>query len=204
MVEFPNPRLTTPEGLVAIGGELNVETLLAAYKKGIFPWPQADLPMLWFCPDPRGVLDFNEFHIPRSVEKILRKAQWAVTFNTAFSAVIAGCRAQPRPGQAGTWILPEMEKAYREFERAGNVLSVEVWEGTELVGGLYGVLSEKYFSAESMFYTRSNASKLALIAVVEELSRRGHNWMDIQMVTSASEAFGGKYISRDEFLRRIE
>lgn len=204
MIEFPNPRLTSPEGLLAVGGNLEVETLLAAYSKGIFPWPQEGYPMLWFCPDPRGVLDFEDFRIPDSFRKFVKKQEgkWQITINQAFSDVIRECRSQKRPGQSGTWISQEIQNAYVQFFKEGYVLSLEVWEDDTLVGGIYGVLLKGLFSGESMFFKKDNASKFALYKVVEYLKKQGHTWMDIQMVTPVTEAFGGKYISREEFLKR--
>ncbi|GIL16432.1 MAG: leucyl/phenylalanyl-tRNA--protein transferase [Oligoflexia bacterium] len=204
MIDFPNPRLTTAEGLVAVGGNLKVETLVAAYSKGIFPWPQEGYPMLWFCPDPRGVLDFHDFHVPTSLKKFEKKhPNWKVTTNQAFPEVIRQCRLQKRPGQSGTWISKEIQAAYIKFFEAGFVLSLEVWDGDELIGGIYGVLLKGLFSGESMFYKRDNASKIAFWKIVEHLKSLGHQWMDIQMVTSVTKAFGGKYIPREEFLRRL-
>lgn len=202
MVEFPDPRFTTPEGLVAIGGAWEADTLESAYGKGIFPWPQEGLPILWFCPDPRGVLDFDDFHVPASLRKFARRQNLVFTVDRAFREVMEACRAQPRPGQDGTWILAEMVPAYAELARRGKALSLEVWEDGVLVGGIYGVLVQGLFSGESMFHSRPNASKMALWKMVEHLRGLGHRWMDIQMVTPVTEAFGGKYIPRDEFLRR--
>lgn len=208
-VIFPNPRVSTPEGLVAIGGDLNPETLITAYRQGLFPWPQENLPLLWFSPDPRGVLDFQELHIPRSLQKWIRKQghlRW--TINQGFPQVIRECQQQTRKSQTGTWILPEMEVGYiRLFDR-GHILSLECWEGESLVGGIYGVLysSKKgslTFSGESMFHKKTNVSKLCLIKMVEYLKSQGLHWMDIQMVTEVTELLGGKYISREEFLERI-
>lgn len=211
---FPNPRKSTPEGLVAVGGNLQLETLQEAYKKGIFPWPQEGLPLLWFSPDPRGILDFQDFHVPQSLKKFARKqTQWKFSLNRAFAQVIEQCRKQVRKGadgqmQAGTWILPEMEEAYLRLYSAGQILSCECWDGEELVGGIYGVLTmtEKgflLFSGESMFHKKSNASKMVLWKLVEHLKSQGHQWMDIQMVTEVTGMMGGKYISREEYLTRI-
>lgn len=201
---FPDPRTATEEGLVAVGGPLSVEVLREAYGLGIFPWPQEGYPMLWFSPDPRGVIDFSDLHVPRSLAKFQKQhSHFRFSVNEAFDAVIAGCRDQERPGQSGTWILPPMVMAYRRLFAEGHVLSVECWEQDELLGGIYGVLSDEYFSAESMFHRRNNVSKLCLLQLVEELKTRGFTWMDVQMVTPVVESLGGKYISREEFLKRI-
>jgi len=205
---FPDPRAETEEGIIAVGGELSVETLCEAYSKGIFPWPQEGLPMLWFSPERRGILEFTEFHVQKSLKKYARKnPQIFFTINQAFEQVIRECRLQERKGQSGTWILGEMELAYTELFRAGYVLSLECWRPglenqAELIGGIYGVMLDGHFSGESMFFREPNASKLALWQLVEYLRERGHQWMDIQMVTPVLEAFGGKYISREEFLQK--
>lgn len=193
------------EGLVSIGGRMNAESLKSAYDKGIFPWPQDDLPLLWFSPDPRGVLDFKDLHIPKSLKKKLRQVEgrWRWSVNQAFEKVMRECQKQARPDQDGTWILPSMIPAYQKLFSEGHAMSVECWEGEILIGGIYGVLSEKYFSGESMFHHRSDASKTALLFMIEHLKTLGFAWMDIQMVTSVTEGLGGKYISRKEFCSRI-
>lgn len=202
---FPDPRTASPEGLVAVGGNLTVELLKEAYSEGIFPWPQEGYPMLWFSPDPRGVLDFAELHINRSLDKWLRKEgpRLRFTVSQAFDQVIEGCKEQKRPGQESTWILPVIVSSYQRLFAAGHILSGECWEGDELIGGIYGVLSDKYFSAESMFYKKPNASKYCFLKMVEHLQRMGHQWMDIQMVTEVTSSLGGKLIAREEFLGRI-
>lgn len=203
-IEFPNPRHATPEGIVAIGGNLEVETLRLAYAKGIFPWPQEDLPLLWFSPDPRGVLDFADFHVPDSLKKFAKKnAHWKFTRNQAFAEVIDNCRIQKRAHQSGTWILPEIQQAYVRFFQAGYAQSLECWDNGELIGGIYGVEVNGIFAGESMFFKKTNASKMCLWQLVEEQKAKRRRWMDIQMVTPLTEAFGGKYISREEFLLRL-
>lgn len=208
-VRFPDPRQASEEGLVAVGGDLEPETLLTAYRSGIFPWPQQDMPLLWFSPDPRGVLDFSELHIPDSLKKWARKhSDWQFKINTSFPQVIKHCRNQPRPNQQGTWILPEMEEAYQKLFKAGHILVMECWDGEELIGGIYGVLyttrlGHQVFSGESMFYLKPNASKMCFWKIIEYLKTQGHSWIDIQMVTEVTEHMGGKYISREEFLKRI-
>lgn len=204
-VEFPDPRDTLAEGIIAVGGKLDVGTLYTAYSKGIFPWPQPDYPMLWFSPENRGILDFKDFHVPESLRRFRkRNPQFEFTVNKDFHQVIEECAKQPRPGQQGTWILPSMKRAYLDFYKAGYCLSVEVREDNILVGGLYGVLVEGVFSAESMFFKKSNTSKLALWYLVEMLQQKGHEWMDIQMVTPTAASMGGKYVSREEFLEMLK
>lgn len=203
---FPDPAGATMDGIVAMGDELSVETLFEAYSFGIFPWPHPDLPCLWFCPDDRGVLDFKDLHVSRSLEKFIRKTDYEITFNQAFSTVMAACAKVPRPNQSGTWITPEIERVYGEFHKLGYAHSVECWahEEKELVGGLYGVFVGGVFSGESMFFKKSNASKLCLIRLVEQLQQNGLTWMDIQMVTNVTSQLGGKYIAKSEFLERVK
>lgn len=204
-----NPRAVTSEGLVAVGGDLEVSTLQEAYRNGVFPWPQEGLPLLWFSPDPRGILDFEDLHLPRSLQKWQRQhPDWTYTVNKAFPEVIRQCRVQNRPGQQGTWLLPEMEKAYKRLFDEGQILSLEVWDQAELIGGIYGVVSfalngKLFFSGESMFHKKPNASKMAFIKMVEHLKAHGHSWMDMQMLTEVTTSLGGKYITREEFLNRI-
>lgn len=196
------------EGIVAVGGDLSVETLKAAYKKGIFPWPLPEYPkkfrnMTWFCPDPRGILDFKELHVPRSLRKSLSKSTYTYTINQEFKTVITACRKTARPGQHGTWITADLLEAYVNFHKAGFAHSVEVWEGDELVAGLYGVDANGVFAGESMFTTVDNGSKLALLHLIDHLQSRGADWMDIQMVTPHMERLGAKLIRRDAFLNRL-
>jgi leucyl/phenylalanyl-tRNA---protein transferase len=203
VIEF-NPRISTPEGITAIGGKLSTKTLKEAYSKGIFPWPQEGLPILWFSPDQRGVLDFKDFHISESLKKFTHKnSDLKFTSDEAFSEVIELCRRQIRPGQESTWITPEMKSAYTEFHKDGFAHSMECWRDNQLVGGIYGVEVNGVFSGESMFFKVPNASKLCFWKLVEKLKSQGHTWMDIQMVTPVTKAFGGKYISREEYLNRL-
>lgn len=204
-IEFPDPRDTLAEGIVAVGGQLDVGTLYAAYTRGIFPWPQPNYPMLWFSPEKRGILEFRDFHVPESLRRHRRRhPHIEFSVNRDFHQVLEECAKQPRPGQEGTWILPSLRRAYLDFFKAGYCLSVEVREDNILIGGIYGVLVEGVFSGESMFFRKANASKLALWRLVELLSARGHEWMDIQMVTPVLEAMGGKYVDREVFLQMLE
>ncbi|MBC7742518.1 MAG: leucyl/phenylalanyl-tRNA--protein transferase [Bdellovibrionaceae bacterium] len=202
---FSDPRRPTMDGIIAVGGKLNAEILSHAYNRGIFPWPHEGYPLLWFCPDERGVIDFAELHLPKSFQKWMRQTleQFEVAVNQNFKAVIKSCRAQKRNGQKGSWITPAIERAYYNLHQQGGALSVEVYQDGKLVGGIYGVQSEKYFSCESMFHLVSNASKLALFHLILHLQEKGFKWMDIQMVTSVCETFGGKLISKNDFLKRI-
>lgn len=191
-------------GLVAIGGEWNALFLTQAYERGVFPWPQEGLPILWFCPSRRGVIDFNEVHQSCSYKKFIKKRKWQIKINHQFEQIIRACQTQKRPDQEGTWILPEMIPAYEELFRQNKIICVGVYDQERLIGGIYGVLSSTYFSAESMFHRESGASKLAFYSLVDFLKNNlKMSWMDIQMVTSITESFGGKYLSRKEFLKRL-
>jgi leucyl/phenylalanyl-tRNA--protein transferase len=201
---FSDPAGQTLDGIVAMGDDLNVETLLEAYSFGIFPWPHPEMPCLWFCPDERGVLDFSNLRINRTLRKFLKHTDLRVTFDEAFDEVIRLCAKTPRPGQPGTWITEPIVKAYKEFFRAGYAHSVEVWRGPELVGGLYGVYVAGSFSGESMFYREDNASKLALVALSLSLQKSGLEFLDIQMLTPVTEQLGGTYITKAQFLERLK
>ncbi len=204
-IDFPDPRNSLAEGIVAVGGKLDVGTLYEAYHRGIFPWPQEGLPLLWFCPDQRGILEFKDFSVPASLQRFRRKnSQWQFTVNQSFAEVIEECAKQPRPGQNGTWLTSAMKPAYLNFFEEGHCLSVEVRENNILIGGIYGVLVEGVFSGESMFYKKANASKMALWYLVELLKSKGHDWMDVQMVTPVVESFGGKYVSKEEYLKKLK
>jgi leucyl/phenylalanyl-tRNA--protein transferase len=200
LIEFPDPSEADAEGLIAVGGNLEPETLLNAYSKGIFPWPIPGYPLPWFSPDPRAILEFKHLHLARSLEKFLRKCEWKVTFNEAFERVIEGCRKT----RTETWITPAMKRAYIRLHELGHALSVEVWEGRKLVGGLYGVRLQHAFSAESMFHLEPNASKVALVRLMEKLKSEGLDWIDIQQMSPHLKALGAREIPRREFLRKIK
>ncbi len=204
--DFPDPRKAEIEDdIIAIGGNLDAANLKKSYAMGIFPWPHEGYPLLWFCPDKRGILDFKDLHIPQSLQKWIKKNQFEiqVTVNECFSDVMKECQKQKRKDQKGSWINKEMIAAYSDLQKKGGALSVECWMGDELISGIYGVMSKKYFSCESMFFKKPNASKYAFIQLVEYLKKQKITWMDLQMVTDVSESFGAKYISRSKFLERI-
>jgi leucyl/phenylalanyl-tRNA--protein transferase len=206
-IEFPDPWTTeTIDDVIVVGGVMTPENLIRSYKLGIFPWPHEGCPLLWFCPEERGVLDFNELHISSSLKKWIKKnsPHISVTVNQNFPLVIKECRKQKRPDQKGSWINGAIEKNYSELQKMGFALSIECWTNDEMISGIYGVQSKQYFSCESMFFKVPNASKYAFIKLVEHLQNMGQTWMDLQMVTDVSGSFGGKYISKDEFLDRIE
>jgi leucyl/phenylalanyl-tRNA--protein transferase len=197
---FPDPCEATPEGIVAVGGRPEPELLGEAYGRGIFPWPVEGYPLLWFSPPERGVLFFDELHVPRSLARERRRTRLTFTFDRAFERVIRACRSVVRAHEKGTWITPAMVRGYCEFHQAGHAHSVEAWEDGELVGGLYGVDAGGAFAGESMFHLRPNASKLALLHLIEHLRARGLSWLDIQVLTPHMEALGARLVPREEFL----
>lgn len=196
--EFPNPEDTTEDGIVALGGDLEPESLVLAYSQGIFPWPIPDLPLPWFCPPMRAILSFDDLKLPKSLKKIQKKKGYRYTIDQDFRAVIEACSLRPR-GQ-NTWITPEMKEAYIRLHEFGYAHSVEVWRENELVGGLYGVSVLGTYAGESMFHRESDAAKLGLLHLIEHLKSRGLEWIDIQMLTPHLEALGAKEISRRDFL----
>jgi leucyl/phenylalanyl-tRNA---protein transferase len=201
---FPNPESADENGIVCIGGKLSAPLLVEAYRVGIFPWPDEDFPeMLWFSPNPRGVLFLKDFHIPQSLKKWRKKTNFRVVLNQDFSAVVEACAKAKRPQQDGTWITQEIKQAYTDLFDLGLAYCVAVYDNGELVGGLYGVCIDRFLSAESMFFKKDNASKLGLSAWCEFLQRAKVDCLDIQMVTPVSEAFGGIYIERKTFLKQL-
>lgn len=204
IIQFPDPRTASPEGIVAIGGDLEPASVLAAYRCGIFPWPVEKLPLLWFCPAERAVLEFCELHVPRSLARAARMTEFRFTIDRAFDEVIQACSDTPRPGQNGTWITPAVLGAYRRLHRLGVTHSVETWAGERLVGGAYGVEVDGAFAAESMFYREPNASKLALLHLFRHLQTRGLDWIDVQTMTPHMARLGAKALPRDEFLQRLQ
>ncbi|MET4105066.1 leucyl/phenylalanyl-tRNA--protein transferase [Hymenobacter sp. UYP22] len=189
------------EGLVLAGGTPTVENLVAAYSRGIFPWPVPEWPVLpWFCPPRRGILRLERLHVGRSLARIRRQSTWRISFNEAFEQVMRACQQQPRPGQDGTWITPQLLRGYTALHQAGYAHSVEVWDGPELIGGLYGVSVRGVFAGESMFHYQPNASKLALVALADSLRNQGAGLLDIQQLTPHLAALGAEEVSRGEFL----
>jgi leucyl/phenylalanyl-tRNA---protein transferase len=194
--------LDEPNGLLAAGGELSVERLLDAYRHGIFPWYSDSQPVLWWSPDPRMVLVPSELDLARSLRKRLRKDDYEVRTDTCFSEVLLAC-AEPRDGQAGTWITDELAEAYIALHRAGYAHSVETWIEGVLAGGLYGVSIGRMFYGESMFTRASNASKIALAHLARQLERWQFPLIDCQMSTSHLASLGGREITRNDFLRTL-
>jgi leucyl/phenylalanyl-tRNA---protein transferase len=196
---FPDPR-TSRSDIVALGADLSVETLRDAYRHGIFPWPHEGLPMPWFSPRRRAVLFFEELHVSRSLRSAQRRAPFTFTIDRDFRAVIRACAASPRPDQDGTWIGPDIIAAYTNLHEAGDAHSVEVWQDEDLVGGVYGVDSGGIFTGESMFHRASNASKLALLFIIDLLQSRGSPFLDCQVMTPHMDALGAREIPRARYL----
>jgi leucyl/phenylalanyl-tRNA--protein transferase len=200
---FPNPEQANPFGLLGVGGDLHPRRLLLAYRNGIFPWYSEHQPLLWWSPDPRMVLWAEELHVPRSLRKVLRAGRYTLTADKAFESVIDACAAAPRPGQKGTWITSEMREAYVELHRIGHAHSVEAWWDGALVGGLYGVAIGQMFFGESMYANHPDASKVALVRLVEQLQRWGFPLVDCQVHTEHLARFGAREIPRCEYLKQL-
>jgi len=215
---FPNPRnfkypewvsfgnyLLRSHDVVSFGTKLTVENVREAYLKGIFPWYTEGIPLPWHCPEQRATLEFSDLTIPRSLEKARRKADLTFTIDKDFRGVIRECSLAHRPGQRGTWITTEFEAVFTELHDEGMAHSVEVWNaGGSLVGGLYGVDAGGVFCGESMFYKAPNASKLALLFLIDHLGSCGTTWLDSQVMTPHLEALGAKEIDREDFLDKLK
>jgi leucyl/phenylalanyl-tRNA--protein transferase len=197
---FPNPNGADTDGLVAIGGDLSTERLLAAYEQGIFPWYSEGLPPMWWSPDPRALMDPERLHVSRSLEREIRRGRFRLTFDRAFEAVMVECG---RERDEGTWITPEMLAAYVELYRRGHAHSFEAWSGDRLVGGLYGVQRGALFAAESMFHRETNASKVVLATSVRASFAAGIELFDVQFLTSHLQSLGAYEIRRVEYLARV-
>lgn len=204
MIAFPDPSEADEDGLLAAGGNLEPETLLAAYAKGIFPWYAEGQPVLWWSPDPRMVLFPAEFHCSKRLARRMRQNIYSVSFDSSFNDVIRACAEVPRQGEAGTWILPEMMMAYQRMHQLGHAHSIEVWKNKELVGGLYGILHHEVFFAESMFSLKVDASKFALAALCERALQRNWRLIDCQFHTAHLQSLGAREISRELFLKNIQ
>ena len=199
MTTFPDPRYASSD-VVAMGEDLRVDTLREAYRKGIFPWPHEGMPLPWFSPRRRAVIFFDELHVGRSLRKTQKRAPYTFTIDQDFRAVIRACALTERPEQDGTWISPKIIAAYRRLHAAGEAHSVEVWKDGELAGGLYGVDAGGAFTGESMFHHQPEASKLALLFLVEHLRAQGATFVDCQVMTPHMKALGAREISRARFL----
>ena len=198
---FPPPESGPRRGPIAVGGDLSPERLLLAYSMGIFPW-QGE-PLHWHSPDPRMVLLADELRVSRSLKKALTRRPFRLTLDTAFRDVIVACATVPRPGQEGTWITPKMVEAYCALHRSGIAHSVEAWRGDELVGGIYGLSLGAVFFGESMFARAKDASKLAFVALVEQLGRFEIPLVDCQVYTRHLASLGAREWPRREFLASL-
>jgi leucyl/phenylalanyl-tRNA--protein transferase len=195
--------LQDPNGLVAIGGDLSMPRLLAAYRQGIFPWFSDGEPVLWWSPDPRMVLYPSELKISRSLAKTLKNTPYEIRFNTAFRAVITACSSTKRSGQPGTWITKDIINAYCALHEAGYAISAETWLDGRLVGGCYGVKIGNMFYGESMFHHVTDASKVAFVMLVQKLKQEGVSLIDCQMKTAHLASFGAREISREDFINEL-
>ncbi|MGV2872555.1 leucyl/phenylalanyl-tRNA--protein transferase [Colwellia sp. E150_009] len=202
--------LTEPNGLLAVGGDLQSKRLISAYSQGIFPWFSEDDPLMWWSPDPRAIINRNDLRINKTLRKVIRKAPYTITLNTAFEQVIKQCANAPFRDD-GTWILPKMQSAYINLHKLGFAHSIEVWQTINddktqpnkiLVGGLYGVAINGLFSGESMFYSKANASKLALIALSNLLHSIKIDFIDCQLLNPFLADMGAVEVSRNDFILR--
>jgi leucyl/phenylalanyl-tRNA--protein transferase len=200
---FP-PSDHAEDGLLAIGGDLSAERLLLAYRSGIFPWYDDDLPILWHSPDPRCVLVIDRLHIGRTLRRFMAKRRYDIRFDHAFERVIQACKTTPRGGQDGTWITDDMERSYVRLHAMGYAHSVEAWDRGELAGGLYGVSLGRMFFGESMFSWQSNASKVALVSLAERLAKWGFPIIDAQVATPNTLAMGAEEWPRERFLECLD
>ena len=205
---FPSPLSANEDGLVFVGGDVTSENILTAYKAGIFPWPVSiNLPMTWFSPDPRGVIFCNDLKINQSLKKFLKKTSFKTTQNKNFKEVILKCAKHHefyKSNPYGTWITPEMVEGYVNLFEKGNAYSIEVWDQDTIVGGLYGVCIENFYSAESMFFLKDNASKFAIVELIKFMKDRDIELLDIQMVTPTTEKLGAIEIPRTDFLDKLK
>jgi len=202
-LRFPDIEEASPDGLLAVGGNLLPDRLLLAYRQGIYPCYSEEEPILWWSPDPRGVIPIDGLHIGKTLSKFIRREVYEVRINTAFEEVMIKC-ALRNEKNSSRWITDEMLAAYKNLHIMGYAHSVEMWQGAELVGGLYGIAIGGMFAGESMFYRAPNASKMALVALSEHLKKQGFSLLDCQMVTDATKAMGGLEISRSEYLKRLD
>lgn len=200
-LRFPSPHSADVDGIVAVGGDCSPARLLLAYRSGIFPWPLSDtLPLFWFSPDPRWVVPRGGEHLPKSLRKEMRRGTYEVRCDTAFEAVIDGCSAVPRPGQQGTWIIPELRDGFVALHRMGYTHSIEAWRDGELVGGLYGLALGRAFFGESMFARAPDASKVAFATLLANLRAWGFDFVDCQTRTDHLERFGAVAWTRQQYL----
>jgi leucyl/phenylalanyl-tRNA--protein transferase len=199
MAPIFDAELADEYGLVAVGGDLRPETLLRAYRRGIFPWYDEGYPVCWWSPDPRAIFELDRFHVPRRLARTIRQGRFAVTVDRVFAEVIRGCADRLE----GSWITSDMISAYQRLHQLGHAHSVEAWTDGELIGGIYGVVVGGLFAGESMFSRKRDASKVALAYLVERLRQRGFLLFDIQMLTEHTARLGAIEIRRREYLTRL-
>ncbi|SHN51040.1 leucyl/phenylalanyl-tRNA--protein transferase [Desulfovibrio litoralis] len=202
-VDFPDPALADEDGILAVGGDLTPVRLLTAYSLGIFPWYNEDSPILWWHPDPRCVLFLNEFHLPKSLKKVINAGTFELRIDTAFEAVIKSCANSFRPNQEGTWLTQEMQQAYLHLHKLGFAHSIESWQNNKLCGGVYGVALGNIFFGESMFYKEPNASKIAFYGLVTLLKKLNFRLLDCQQRSENVLRFGAREISRQAFMQEL-
>jgi leucyl/phenylalanyl-tRNA--protein transferase len=201
ILEFPPIETADEDGLLAVGGDLEPESLMLAYRSGIFPWPINEGLLAWFAPPERAVVFLEDLHISRSLHRELKRGRFATKIDTAFHHVITRCaEVKNRGEQDSTWIIPEMMEAYTTLYEMGIAHSFESYLGGELVGGMYGIQIGRFFAAESSFYRKTNASKVAMVALADYLQQQGITWFDCQVITPFSESFGAVEIPRSEFM----
>ncbi len=208
IIDFPPLDTADEHGLLALGGDLEIESLVLAYSRGIFPWPiSQEYPLAWFSPDPRGILPFGNLHLSKSLKKFLKKNPYEIKFNTNFEAVIYNCAKVKRSQDQGTWITNEIIEAYLKLHHEGLAYSCETYYEGKLVGGVYGVYGvciNRFYSGESMFHLAPNASKVALVSLLYKLHQQGIEWLDTQMVTPVVESLGGVAIPREKYIKMLE
>ncbi|MBP7239028.1 MAG: leucyl/phenylalanyl-tRNA--protein transferase [Saprospiraceae bacterium] len=197
---FPHPILREPDGLMAVGGDLSPERLLLAYRWGIFPWYHEGQPILWWWLAPRLMVRPENVHISHSVRNFMNQRKYKVTFDKEFKTVMERCGNVSRPGQEGTWIMPEMIDAYSTLHKMGYAHSVEVWQEGSLVGGLYGIALGKIFFGESMFTEKPNASKVGFVHLAQYLASNGFQWIDCQQDTPHMRTLGADLVEEEDFL----
>lgn len=201
---FPNPRFACDEGVLAYGGDLSPTRLITAYAHGIFPWYNSDEPILWWSPNPRLIMELDEFKISKSLQKTLNKNIFEIKFDENFTQTMIECKKIYRPTQDGTWLQDELIEAYTHLHELGYAHSFESYYNGELVGGGYGLAIGDMFCGESMFAKKSDASKVALYYLVQRLKEKGFSLLDCQVPTPHLESLGAKSISRDDFLKRLK
>lgn len=198
---FPDPAQADRVGLVCLGGQPTPRRLLAAYRQGIFPWYSEGEPVAWFSPDPRAVFELDQFHVPRRLARTIRQQKFTITINRAFEEVVRGCADR---GDEGTWITNQLFKTYIALHRQGHAHSVEAWYQGQLAGGVFGIAIGGFFSGDSMFYRVSDASKVALVYLVQHLRQRGFVLFDIQVINEHTARFGATLLPRCEYLKRLQ